>query len=268
LFPCRVADTHEIICARHDSRTGTHMLNSTVNTITNQQLTKREELVKTAHLEIRKMWDIFSINEHSVLEIRALWPKYIKTFKSPIVEHFRGQDYDSVVALAEAFELTALKLNEVGYNIYIVMNPIRSSYFGEAISDDDIQYRDLLLIDIDRAISAKEPANEQELDAARQLAKEVQEFMEGSGFNNPFKVMSGNGYHLYYLLIEQDTGNTPESEQMVQRTLKSLAKKFDNKIVKIDTTVFNAGRITKVPGTIMRKGYPSETRPYRMAVVL
>ena len=244
------------------------MLNYTENTYTNQQLTQYDELVKTAHLEIRKMWHIFSITKHSVLELRALWPKHVKSFKKPIVEHFRGQDYGSALELAEAFELAALKLNEIGYNIYIVMNPIKSSFVGSAISDEDIQYRDLLLIDIDRAGKPKEPATDQEVDAAKQLAEEVEEFMETSGFKKPFKVMSGNGYHLYYLLIGHDTDNTPESEQLVQRALKSLAKKFDNKIVKIDTTVFNAGRITKVPGTIMRKGYQSVTRPYRMAVVL
>lgn len=237
-------------------------------TYKNQQLTHYAEAVESAHLEIRKMWSIFSINKQSVLELRALWPRHVKSFKNPVVEHFRGQDYESVLGLVEAFESTAIKLNEAGYNIYIVMNPIRSSFFGAAISDEDIQYRDLLLIDIDRAGKPKEPATDQEVDAAKQLADKVEKFMEGSGFTKPFKVMSGNGYHLYYLLIEQDTNNTEASEHLVQQTLKKLAKKFDNEIVKIDTAVFNAGRITKVPGTIMRKGYQSETRPYRMAVVL
>lgn len=235
----------------------------------NQQLAHYAEAVESAHLEIRKMWDIFSINAHSVLELRALWPKGVTgSEKPPIVRHFRGREHESVFELAQAFESTALKLNSIGYNIYIVMNPIRSSFVGAAISDEDIQYRDLLLIDIDRAGHPKVPATDEEVDAAKLLAEKVQEFMKESGFSKPFKVMSGNGYHLYYLLIEQDTDNNPESEQMVQRTLKNLAKKFDNETVKIDTTVSNAGRITKVPGTIMRKGYQSETRPYRMAVVL
>lgn len=244
------------------------MLNYTENTYTNQQLTHHAAIVESSELEITKMWDIFSIHEHSVLELRALWPRHVKTFKKPIVEHFRGQNYDSVLGLAEAFESCALKLNEAGFNIYIVMNPIKSSFVGSAITDEDIKYRELLLIDIDRAGHPKVPATDQEVNAARQLAEEVQVSMERSGFTNPFKVMSGNGYHLYYLLVEQDTDNTPETEQRIQRTLKNLAEKFDNKTVKIDTTVFNAGRITKVPGTIMRKGDQTETRPYRMAVVL
>jgi hypothetical protein len=244
------------------------MSNCNEKTVTNQQL-NQNFAANPAHFEIHKMWQIFSISESSVLELRALWPKdYLKTNKEAVVKHFCGPDYGTILQLAAAFESAAIKLNKAGYNIYVVMNPIKSSFVGSAITDDDIQHRDFLLIDIDRAYFSKEPATDHEVDAARQLAEEVQEFMEDSGFNNPYKVMSGNGYHLYYLLIEQDSDNTPESEQMVQKTLKSLAKKFDNKTVKIDTKVFNAGRITKVPGTIMRKGVESEGRPFRMAVVL
>jgi len=54
----------------------------------------------------------------------------------------------------------------------------------------------------------------------------------------------------------------------VQSLLKQLAAEFDNATVKIDTTVFNASRITKVVGTIARKGMESQGRPYRMAQVL
>ena len=50
--------------------------------------------------------------------------------------------------------------------------------------------------------------------------------------------------------------------------LKNLATEFDNDTVKIDTTVFNASRITKVVGTFARKGLESEGRPYRMARVI
>jgi hypothetical protein len=62
--------------------------------------------------------------------------------------------------------------------------------------------------------------------------------------------------------------NDEESKKFVQSFLKSLAEKFDNDIVKVDTSVFNASRITKVVGTIARKGIESEGRPYRMACML
>jgi hypothetical protein len=61
--------------------------------------------------------------------------------------------------------------------------------------------------------------------------------------------------------------NNDESKHLIQTTLLNLAHHFDNDKVKIDTVVFNASRITKVLGTIARKGLASEDRPYRMAVL-
>ena len=81
----------------------------------------------------------------------------------------------------------------------------------------------------------------------------------------PFQVMSGNGWHLYYILEQLE--NTDDSRDLVQLILNILAKEFNNKKVKIDEAVYNASRITKVPGTIMRKGEAVPDRPYRMAVV-
>jgi len=49
--------------------------------------------------------------------------------------------------------------------------------------------------------------------------------------------------------------------------LHDLASRFDNSVVGIDKAVFNASRITKVPGTVMRKGQETPERPYRVAEV-
>ena len=77
--------------------------------------------------------------------------------------------------------------------------------------------------------------------------------------------MSANGYHLYYIL--DDISNDLGSASLVQRFLKNLACYFDNDLVGVDTTVYNASRITKVPGSIARKGVETDDRPYRMAEV-
>lgn len=156
-------------------------------------------------------------------------------------------------------------MNAGGYNVYIVMNPINADFTGYAAGDDDIAYRDLLLIDIDRAKKKVEPATDADIEAARLVANDIKGYMSERGFADPLRVMSGNGHHLYYVL--KDVPNTPEATATVQQVLHNLAAKFDNADVKVDTAVFNASRITKVPGTIMRKGKESEGRPYRMAVV-
>ena len=54
----------------------------------------------------------------------------------------------------------------------------------------------------------------------------------------------------------------------MEGALHELARKFNNGIVAVDTVVYNASRISKVPGTIARKGLNTAERPHRMAVVL
>jgi hypothetical protein len=219
----------------------------------------------TSH-EITKLWHVVAVGPCSVIELRMLQPKGYPGSRPAITQHFLAKNYPNIESLKRNVEKTALQLNDDGYNVYVVMNPIRPDFVGPGSAGDrDILYRDLLLVDIDRAGHPAVPANQTELDAAKSLADQVRNYMTALGCARPITVMSGNGYHLYYVL--KDVDNTPESTAAVAQLLKSLAKSFNNDVVGIDTTVYNASRITKVPGTIMRKGLATEDRPYRMAVV-
>jgi hypothetical protein len=216
-------------------------------------------------IEIKKMWCIFAVGPKSTLELRALVPTGSSMNANPITKNFRALDYKSVDDLKLAFEKEALYLNGIGFNIYIVMNPIKADFDGYAAKDADIDYRDLLLIDIDRAVKKNEPANDAEVEAARLTANKIITYLSHLGFPNPLRVMSGNGHHLYYVL--KDIPNNTEATELVQQVLQNLALKFDSTQVQVDKSVFNASRITKVPGTIMRKGSESTERPFRMAVI-
>jgi hypothetical protein len=216
--------------------------------------------------EIRKLWSIVSVGADSVLELRCLWPKGISGARRPITKHFRVIDFSGIEACQRAFEQAALEYNALGYNIYTVMNPIRPDFSGPgAAKDSDIRRRDLLLIDVDRVGDNSSPANQAELDAARALTDQIRGFMATWEWPNPIRVMSGNGYHLYYRLGGLE--NNKRSDELVRKTLRFLAACFKNALVEVDRTVYNAARITKVPGTLMRKGGETEDRPYRMAVV-
>ena len=218
--------------------------------------------------EIKKMWLIFLCGSKCIFEMRALLPKGGDgQLPKSIIKHFRGVDFPNTASLRAAFEHEALRLNSIGYNIYIVMNPIRSDFpCKSAAHDDDIEYRDLLLVDIDRASKTECPASDVELGATKQVADDVSEYLSACGWGDPVQVMSGNGYHLYYNLRE--VPNTPETKRFCESVLKCLAARFNTPEVKIDTSVFNASRITKVPGTVMRKGDETAERPFRKAVVL
>lgn len=218
-------------------------------------------------IEIEKIWQLIAVSQDSVLELRALWPKGIGENRAPVFRHFIASNYASKSKMQEAFETAALDLNRRGYNIYVVMNPIRSDFTGPGCAKDaDIIYRDLLLIDIDRLGDTSQPASQAELDEADALATVVEQALSDEGWGQPIKMMSGNGRHLYYLL--EDVPNDEESTALIRDTLKNLAISFNTETVGIDTTVSNASRITKVPGTIMRKGIETADRPYRMAKVV
>lgn len=211
--------------------------------------------------EIKKLWQIKATGSSSIIELRAIKKQADK--KSEIVTKlFKGKDFNSVDDLHMAFEQEALRLNALSYNIYVVMNPINESFVGGSAGDADIAYRDLMLIDIDRH-DTKNPANDIELEAAEALADKVASYLKDVGWKDPIKVMSGNGYHLYYILDHVD--NSEEVKIDIKDLLNYLADIFDNALVKIDTSVFNASRITKVVGTIAYKGEESVDRPYRMA---
>ncbi len=211
---------------------------------------------------IKQVWNYLHKEGDPVIELRGIHP----TASSARVQHFRHSNYSSFAELKTAFEEEALTLNNQGYNVYTTLNPIRSDFVRKAACDQDIQCRRLLLIDVDRAADTNRPANTRELEQAQDLAQQVSAFLETQGWLKPTRMMSGNGYHLYYRLADLENDST--SKALIKRTLGSLARRFNTPDVSIDTSVCNAGRITKLPGTVARKGIESEGRPYRMAVLL
>lgn len=210
--------------------------------------------------EIKKIWNLIELQQNSIVELRAFADK-----KSPVVKHFYCTDFQSLDELRVAFEQAALKLNNDGFNIYTVMNPIKTDLQGRSAKDRDIACRTLLLIDIDRSGTTKNPATDDDIAAAKSLAKKIAKYLAGRGWPKPIQVMSGNGWHLYYKLDQ--LSNDDNTTELIKRVLKQLAKRFNNSDVNIDTVVYNASRITKVPGTIMRKGEQAPDRPFRQAVV-
>ena len=211
--------------------------------------------------EIKNVWQLLTVTDTSIIELRAISPS---GSSAPITRHYRAENYKNTDALKAVFERDAIRLNNDGYNIYTVMNPIRPEFSGKAAKDEHILHRKWLLIDLDKASSEKRPSTLAELDSAKALAKAIAEELKLQGWGDPgLVVMSGNGYHLYYDLGQM--ANTTESTGLVQAALKELATSFDTSSVKVDRVVYNASRITKVVGTVARKGENTPETPYRVA---
>ena len=214
-------------------------------------------------LEIKKLWNIISLEKKRRVEVRGFHYEGRDKLRR---KFFSTDEYDSLDEFKSAVERFSLAINEDGFNAYITLNPIRSDSDSQYASDSDIELRDLLLIDIDRAGGTKQPASESELLKSELLASEVSKFLHNKGWGEPVRVMSGNGYHLYYRL--DCLPNDNDTSRLLKKLLIILADLFDNDEAKIDRVVYNASRITKIPGTIMRKGIESDGRPFRMSRVL
>jgi hypothetical protein len=225
--------------------------------------------------QIAKMRVIFTVWPANPIHLRAIWGKGVPGNQPVKNITFNADTYPNVADRQRAFEEKALELNKQGYNIYTCFNPISPDFEGNehnnlSVKDVDIVCRRYLLIDLDRA-QTDEPATDDEIDEAFKVAGKIEQDLFFDKGHDPITVCSGNGVHIY---LPIDLPNDQNSKLRCQQMLQALAKKYDTETVKVDTGVFNASRITKVPGTIARKGVEVEDstgineRCYRMASAL
>ena len=170
---------------------------------------------------------------------------------------------------------TALQVSRVAKGVYFTLNPLNPDLLarrsnkigwageGELAKDKDVLARRWLLVDADPVRDPLISATDAEKAAALETIRAVQGLLRSRAWPEPILADSGNGYHLLYRVdLPADDGG------MVARILNALADKFDNERVKIDRSVFNPGRICKLPGTWARKGDHTPTRPHRQAQIL
>jgi hypothetical protein len=161
--------------------------------------------------------------------------------------------------------------------IYCTLNPVKPSLLARAVNtmkrkpasttaDGDVARRSHILIDLDPNRPAGISASDNELQAAKERAEQVRDYLTKQGWASPTMGMSGNGVHLVYKTdLPADDGG------MVQRLLESLSERFSDDKVSVDKSVFNPARITKIFGTMARKGDELigvdgiEDRPHRRA---
>lgn len=143
--------------------------------------------------------------------------------------------------------------------IYVTLNPVADQVSGSGAHDQDILRRHWMLIDCDPERKAGTNSTQEDLDAALEVRAHVEAYLTAQGFPEPLRLMSGNGGHLLYRIDLE-----PDSD-LVRQVLIALHQQFSTKLVKIDTTVANASRITKVAGTLTKKGEDTPERPRRRA---
>lgn len=138
------------------------------------------------------------------------------------------------------------------------LNCLKPTTTTKSPKTGDILRRRVLLIDIDPFRQPETSSSVEEKEAALLLTKIVHRDLKKAGWPRPIVVDSGNGYHLLYRIdLPADDGG------IVRDCLKSLASKYDREQLKIDTSVHDAVRLAKLPGTLSCKGLPTPERPHR-----
>lgn len=161
--------------------------------------------------------------------------------------------------------------------IYYTLNPIHSDAAkrighwkpnllkakGRAARDVDISRRNLFLVDVDAKRPSNTSSTDEEKATALVLTEKVRAYLTEQGFPEPIFMDSGNGYALLYKGAGGYAGGTIWTE-----VLRHLDATFSTADEKIDTSVGNAARVSRLPFTMNRKGTSTEERPHRRARVV
>lgn len=197
-----------------------------------------------------------------VIELRALH----KGKKRTDAGYFDAAHWSQLVVHAE-------RLNNQGAAVYVTLNPANPQLLGRynnrvqdyadaTATDTDIVIRRWMLVDIDPKRPKNTSATPAQFEAAQATARHVYQHLAGCGWPAPIVGESGNGMHLLYpLALPNDTA----SRDLCKSALQGLAARFDTDMVNIDVAVFNAGRITKLYGTVANKGDHTDAAPWRLS---
>jgi hypothetical protein len=167
----------------------------------------------------------------------------------------------------------ALFLTGKSMGVYITLNPLREEILqrprgsgvvcaageGELAHNNDVAARRCLVIDIDRSENRKLPATDAERERVWKTVESVREFTRSLGWPDPAILDTGNGYHLIYQvdLPVNDGG-------VVQRAVMAIKAACEDEHSEIDLGPTRPLVMTRVPGTVNRKGKASKDRPHRV----
>ena len=133
----------------------------------------------------------------------------------------------------------------------------------ETTSDNDILGYQWILVDADPVMPSRVSASNEEKEAARRVAGKAMKKLMSMGFSEPIVADSGNGYHLLFKIHANIS-----DRQILANFLAVLDMWFSTDAVKIDTAVYNPARITKLYGTLARKGASTLERPHRQSRII
>jgi P4 family phage/plasmid primase-like protien len=200
---------------------------------------------------------------------------YINNYKARNGRRYKAPGwFDDHAALIDLAEHWDQKKPEA---IHCTLNPVRRECLGRAhnkineshdtrTKDDEILRRSWFFIDVDSVGSVTGvSASSEEVSRSKVVADAIAHWLdEDLGFPEPLRAFSGNGHHLLYRI---DLPNDDQSLSLVGNALDALARLYSGPAAKIDSTVKNAARLTKLYGSWARKGEEIDDRLHRQSFI-
>ena len=204
-------------------------------------------------------------NSDAPVELRAL------NFKDRTGNTFSGY-FNDPEKFIEAVRI-ASKFSGGIYMPINVLNPAliarrsnrATEYAKLTTADCDIIRRQFIPIDLDPIRSSGVSSTDEQHEAALNKARTIHKWIIKEKWPEPIFCDSGNGAHL---LLPIDLPNNEESTVFVQNMLYGLHENFSDDVIVVYTSVHNAARIMRVPGTMNCKGDNHPKYPHRMAKIL
>ncbi len=172
-----------------------------------------------------------------------------------------------------------LAVQAAAEGVYTTLNSCKEALLARAdhrlkagvnrTKDGEIEKIGNLLIDLDPIRPEGISSTDQEHEAALEMAQIIKIDLTKEGWPEPLVGDSGNGGHLVCAL---ELPNTQESIALVKAVLNALSLRYQEHLARlnleIDQAVFNPARLTKLYGTMVRKGDNTQARPHRLSQII
>lgn len=152
-------------------------------------------------------------------------------------------------------------------------NILEAGKANSALKNTDVCQMQYLVVDVDVDTdgngsdeSPKVNVTQEENAKAVTMATKIANELATGGFTGIGVVNSGNGAHVIIPCIPFEVKKN--NLGYVKQFVRLMAKKYNEDTCNIDIKVTNAGRIFKMPGTLSKKGIPTEENPWRHASVV
>lgn len=210
-------------------------------------------------MDIALKWLTLLHNPEDIVEIRSIDPK-------PVISGYFKADSAAIAkeiarfpnrTFYQTLQMVQPACYARGQHEHLMERP------RETTSDNDIAGYQWILVDTDPVRPSGVSASQPEKEAARKVSATVMKKLMALGFKEPIVADSGNGYHLLFKIHA-----STDDRQIIADFLSVLDMWFSTNEAKIDTSVFNPARITKLYGTMTHKGANTQERPHRASRII